>query len=65
MDPKIKAGIDALSYSGLLSLWRLSPVGHPFFQGEAGDYFKKVMTEKRDALPPGEAVAVSKRIGWG
>lgn len=36
----------------------------PFFQGDTDDYYAKVMKEKRDALPPGEAVACSKRIGW-
>jgi len=60
----MKKWIDDSSYETLLDRWRFSPSGDPIFQGEMGDYYKKVMFEKRDALPPGEAANCSKRIGW-
>jgi hypothetical protein len=59
-----KANIDSMSYEGLLSLWRNAPVGHPYFQGEVGDYYKKVMFEKRDQIGHDAAVQTSKKIGW-
>lgn len=59
-----KEWIDNSSYETLLYRWRFSPSGDPIFQGEIGAYYKKVMFEKRDALPPGEAANCSKRIGW-
>ncbi|MHB9054226.1 MAG: hypothetical protein ACYC5F_09635 [Thermoleophilia bacterium] len=61
---QMKSWIDAASYEQLLSKWRNAAVGNPFFQGEVGEYYSKVMAEKRDALAPGEHVAASKRIGW-
>ena len=61
---QVKKEIDGMSYEAMLSLWRFAPCPHPMFVGETGDYFKKIMFQKRDALPQGEAVAVSKSIGW-
>lgn len=61
----IKAQIDSEDYESLLRRWRFAPAGSsPMFQGEVGDYYAKVMFEKRDALPPGEQVRASKAIGW-
>jgi hypothetical protein len=59
---KNKAHIDSLSYDQLLREWRFAPVGTPWFQGEAGDYWSKRMTEKREA--GSNYVQASKNIGW-
>ena len=59
-----KQKIDSMSYEALLSRWRFAPVGDPMFVGEVGDYYSKVMSEKRQAVGPSAAVAASKTIGW-
>ncbi len=64
IDPKFKEWIDDSSYEELLFKWRFAPSGSRYFQGETGDYYAKVMLRKHDELPPGEAAASSKRIGW-
>ena len=58
-----KDWIDNSSYEGLLERWRNASAGDPIFQGDAGQYYSKVMREKRDA-DPGEHVRASKSIGW-
>ena len=63
MTPDQKAWIDGASHYTLLAKWRFAPAGEPIFQGEAGDYYKKIMAERRDA-DPGQAVENSKAIGW-
>ena len=63
MTPDQKAWIDNASYESLLSKWRFAPAGDPIFQGECGQYYSKVLAEKRSANPGG-AVAASKQIGW-
>lgn len=65
MTKEQKDFIDNSSYETLLRGWRFAKTGDPYFQGEAGEYYAKIMFGKGDTLPPGEAVAVSKRIGWG
>lgn len=57
--------IDNMDYQTMLYKWRFAKVGDPMFQGETGTYFAKVMAEKRDALPDGEAAEISKQVGWG
>jgi len=57
-----KSWIDNSSYEGLLSRWRFAPAGDPMFTGDTGQYYKKVMAEKR-AADPGGHVAASKSIG--
>ena len=64
IDESTKRKIDGMTYAEMLRLNRFAPSGHPIFTGEVGDYFLRVMREKRDALPPGEAAATSKEIGW-
>ena len=64
LTPENKAHIDALSYQGLLSHWRIAPVGDPWFQGETGKYWSQRMAEKRKELDAAEHVATSKAIGW-
>lgn len=61
---KIKNQIDSMTYEEMLSKWRFAPIGDPMFQGETGDYYKKVMKKKKDQLLDGEHVSISKKIGW-
>ena len=60
----MKDWIDKASYQELLSKWRFAPVGSPWFQGEIGDYYSKIMFKKRDEVGNDEAVQASKNIGW-
>jgi hypothetical protein len=56
--------IDKASYRDLLSKWRFEEGGSPWFCGEIGDYYKKVMFEKRNMLSNADQVNASKSIGW-
>jgi len=58
---EVKEKIDSLSYAQLLSRWRFSPSGDPWFQGETGEYWGKRMAELRDTV---DHVSISKQIGW-
>ena len=58
--------IDGLSYADMLKLVRFAPIGHPYFvKGEVGDYFRAHMNSEREKISDGEAVAISKDLGWG
>jgi hypothetical protein len=59
-----KKWIDEASYEAMLCRWRFSPSGDRMFQGETGDYFIKVMREKKKKIGDDGHVAVSKRLGW-
>lgn len=60
-----KEWIDNATYEELLRRWRFTTSSeNSIFQGELGTYYGKVMQEKKNALPAGESVAVSKKIGW-
>lgn len=59
-----RAWINGATYEQLLAKWRFAPPGDPFFEGDLGDHFRKVMNLRRSELPEGEHVQVSKRIGW-
>lgn len=61
---KNKEWIDNSSYSRLLSKWRFAPTGDPMFTGATGEYYSKVMAEKRKELAPGMAAQISKSIGF-
>lgn len=62
MTEEQKAWIDGASYEDLLRKWRFAPVGSPWFIGEVGIYYGKVMAKKRSQeVYPG---AASKAIGW-
>lgn len=61
---EMKAWIDGASYQQLLYKWRFSEVGSPFFQGDMGDYYAKVMAKKREEIGTDEAARASKAIGW-
>ena len=58
---QFKQWIDDASYEDLLRRWRFSEAGDPIFVGELGEYYKKIMFEKRDKT---NHVAASKKIGW-
>lgn len=60
---QMKQWIDSASYEALLSRWRFVRAGDPFFQGEVGNYYAKVMREKRAAVGDDAHVAASKRLG--
>ena len=55
--------IDNASLKELLRKNRFEPAGSPWFSGEVGDYFLKVMGEKKKADPAGWTRA-SKELGW-
>ena len=64
MPEEMKKWIDNASYEQLLSKWRNAPSGNPFFQDEVGQYYSKVMAEKKAEVGNGEHVRASKSIGW-
>jgi hypothetical protein len=64
MDQIIKEKIDNMQYSEMLAKWRFAKVGDSMFQGETGNYFAKVMGEKKNALPIEVQVGTSKALGW-
>ena len=63
MTDKMKEWIDEQSYETLLFKWRFGATSNPMFQGEVGQYYSRVMGEKRAQEPDG-GVGASKRIGW-
>lgn len=62
---KMKEYINNASYGQLLHKWRFASSGDPFFQGEIGDYYKKVMFKKRDQLSHKDQIHASKVVGLG
>ena len=64
MNPKIKETIDLMSYIDMLRLHRFAPMCSRYFIGVNGTYFAKVMAEKKSKLADGEAVRISKEVGW-
>jgi len=63
IDASTKNWIDNASYEDLLQKWRYAPVGNEIFQGETGEYYSKVMAEKR-AKTDDNGVSASKSVGW-
>lgn len=61
IDKSIKKRIDSMSYEQMLTEWRFSPPGHPYFTGKVGEYFGKVMKEKKEKV---DHVQISKDVGW-
>lgn len=61
---EMKRQIDNMSYTELLSSWRHAPVGSPYFQGEVGEHYTKVMARKKEEIGNAGHVAASKEIGW-
>lgn len=64
MKPEDKVWMDNASYAELLRRWRFAPAGDPIFQGDTGEYYQKVMSEKKNALSHEEQVQTSKNLGW-
>lgn len=64
MTPEQKQQIDAMDYEDMLRRWRFAPSGDPMFQAETGEYYSKVMGEKREQIGPGGHTTASKNIGW-
>lgn len=56
--------IDAMTYEQLFTTWRFSKSGHPLFQGDVGEHYKKVFFEKRKQVGDAEHTRISKKIGW-
>ena len=64
MNEDQKDWIDNASYYALMNRWRFAKSGDPIFQGEAGDYYKKVMSEQRAQVGPAEHTRISKSLGF-
>ena len=60
----MKEWIDNASYEELLTKWRFAPIGDPFFTGEVGDYYTKVMKTHRDYMKSKQLSDASKKVGW-
>ncbi len=63
MTTEQKNWIDGSSFTQLLDRWRFAPFGDEMFVGDTGEYYSKVMKEKR-ALESDGGVGASKAIGW-
>jgi len=59
MTPEQKKQIDEMSQYDMCRLWRFAKSGHPFLQGETGQYFSDVMKQKGGFTPE-----ISKSLGW-
>lgn len=64
MNEKDKEWIDNATYEELLRKWRFAPLGERIFIGESGEYYRKVMLQKKYKLPHNEVVKASKNVGW-
>lgn len=64
MEESTRIEINGMGYKEMLRLWRHSASGNPMFQGETGEYFAKVMAEKKSALCNLDQVIASKEVGW-
>lgn len=65
LNQRIRISIDNLTYTEMLSKVRFAPLGSELFIGESGEYFAKVMAEKRKLITDAEHTTASKQIGWG
>lgn len=63
MTPEDKKWIDSASYEDLLRRWRTTAVTDPVFFNDTGEYYKKVLAEKRAKVGNAEHVRASKAIG--
>ena len=61
---EMKAKIDIMSLREMLAKQRFAPIGDPLFQGDIGDYFLKVMREKKNAIGNDEWSNISRSVGW-
>lgn len=56
--------INSSNYKTLLIRWRFTQLGDEIFEGELGEYYAAIIKIKRERLDPGEAVRISKEVGW-
>jgi len=59
-----KKWIDEAAYETLLGKWRFAAAGDPMFTGDTGQYYIKVMVERRAEVGPQAHTAASKSLGW-
>ena len=59
MTDEQKKRIDSMSQYEMARMWRFSKSGEPLLQGDTGEYFSKVFSEKGGMTPE-----ISKRLGW-
>ena len=62
MTSEEKTMIDSMDYEALLRLWRYASAGHPLFKGDTGDYYSKILAEKK-VQAGNSASTISKSIG--
>jgi len=60
-----KGWIDNATYSQLLYRWRFASINDRIFSGKIGEYYSKIMKEKKSQLTNDEHVSASKNVGWG
>lgn len=60
----LKTKIDKMTYKQMLHEWRFAPSGDILFRNNIGEYFRKVMAEKKKQLFEGDHSDISKKIGW-
>lgn len=65
MNKNDKKIIDDMPYREMFSLRRFAPVGHRYFLDNTGEYFMKIMAEKRMHITDAEYTQISKSVGWG
>lgn len=56
--------INNANYYQLLKRWRFAEGRDDIFHGKSGEYYKKIMNQKSNALENSERVRISKLIGW-
>jgi hypothetical protein len=61
---ELKKKINSMSYEQLLRHNRFASAGDPMFVGEVGEYFIRVIAERRQIIGDAEHTATSKLIGW-
>lgn len=61
---EMKKWIDNATYDQLLGHWRFAPAGDPFFIGEVGEHYKKVMSKRKQEVGLAGHTATSKSLGW-
>ncbi len=64
MTEQQKQWIDNASYEDLLRKWRHTPIGDKMLQSDTGEYYQKVMAEKREKISDSVHTRASKNIGW-
>ena len=61
---EMKTKIDIMSLREMLAKQRFASIGDPLFQGDIGEYFLKVMREKKSAISNDEWSNISRSVGW-